>query len=133
MKTDSQLKKGVEAELTWEPSVTDAHIGVAAQGGVVTLSGRVPRYAEKWAAKRVCGVQAVANEIEVKLPGVSARTDEEVAAASLTALASRHSDPRNSVKAVVSHGWETLEGEAESGYQRDVAHDAVCNMTWCGA
>jgi osmotically-inducible protein OsmY len=78
MKTDMELKKDVEEELDFEPSVNAAHIGVAANDGVVTLSGHVPSYAEKYAAeraaKRVYGVKAVAEELEVKMPGGAKRT-----------------------------------------------------------
>ena len=71
MKSESELKRDVESELKWEPSVTEAHIGVSVNDSVVTLSGHVPFYAEKYAAekaaKRVYGVKAVANELAVKL------------------------------------------------------------------
>ncbi len=71
MKTDSELQHDVLDELKWEPSMDAAHIGVSAKDGVVTLSGHVSSYAEKFAAeraaKRVQGVLAVANELEVKL------------------------------------------------------------------
>ena len=85
MKTDSELQRDVLDELKWEPSVDAAHIGVSAKDGVVTLSGHVSSYAEKFAAeraaKRVQGVLAVANELEVKLSTGSRRTDEDIAAA----------------------------------------------------
>jgi len=72
MKTDSDLQRDVLAELTWEPSVQAQHIGVSVKNGVVTLTGDVPSYAEKFAtenaAKRVAGVQAVAEELNVNLP-----------------------------------------------------------------
>ena len=78
MKTDSVLKSDVEAELKWEPSVDAAAIGVAVKNGIVTLSGHVSSWAQKYAAesasKRVYGVQAVVNDLEVKLPGSSTRT-----------------------------------------------------------
>lgn len=69
MSQDSQLQQSVLAEFSWEPSVTAGHIGVTASAGVVTLSGRVDSYAKKHAAetaaRRVKGVSAVAEEIEV--------------------------------------------------------------------
>jgi osmotically-inducible protein OsmY len=72
MSTDAQLKQSVLSELNWEPSVESAHIGVTAKDGVVTLMGHVATYAQKHAAetaaRRVKGVSAVAEEIEVKLP-----------------------------------------------------------------
>jgi osmotically-inducible protein OsmY len=84
MSDDEQLKHDVLAELTWEPSMTEAHIGVAAHAGVVTLTGHVGSLVEKHAAeaaaRRVKGMKAVAEEIEVRLPFDIKRGDEEIAA-----------------------------------------------------
>ena len=92
MRTDSELQRYVLDELKWEPSVDPAHIGVSVNDGIVTLSGPVSSYAEKYAAeraaKRVYGVKAVVNEIDVKLPGTSQRTDGDIAAAAVNALKS---------------------------------------------
>ena len=81
--SDIDLQSDVLEELKWEPSVNAAHIGVTAKDGVVTLTGHVPSYAEKYAAekaaKRVYGVRAVANELDVKLPYSTRRTDEDIA------------------------------------------------------
>jgi osmotically-inducible protein OsmY len=133
MKTDIALKKDVEDELEFEPSVNAAHIGVAAKGGVVTLSGHVPSYAEKLAAekaaKRVYGVKAVAEELEVKLPGSLVRTDEDIAAACVNALKTNYSVPNDKVKVVISDGWVTLEGQVDWPYQRDAAGRAVHYLT----
>ena len=74
-KTDGELQRDVMEELQFEPSIDAAEIGVAVEGGVVTLSGAVKSYFEKWtaerAAERVAGVRAVANELEVRLPDES--------------------------------------------------------------
>lgn len=133
MKTDSELKRDVEAELRWEPTVTEAHVGVTAQDGVVTLTGHVPAYAEKWAAeraaKRVAGVKAVADDIEVKLPGGLKRADDEIAAACVAGLAASYSVPKDKVKVVLANGWVTLDGEVEWQYQKTAAHDAVRYLT----
>ncbi len=132
MKTDSQLKRDVEDELRWEPSVTEAHIGVTAKDGVVTLTGHVPMYAEKWAAeraaKRVHGVKAVADELEVKLSTKGKRTDEDIATACVTALQSHYAVPDDKVKVLVASGWVTLDGEVAWQFQRDAAHDAVRHL-----
>ena len=129
MKTDSELQRDVLDELKWEPSVDAAHIGVSVKDGVVTLSGHVSSYAEKYAAeraaKRVYGVRAVANEIDVKLPGSSQRTDEDIAAAAVNALKSNISVPADKIKVTVSKGWVKLEGEVEWQYQKDAAERAV--------
>ena len=123
MKTDSELQRDVLDELKWEPSVNAAHIGVSVKDGIVTLSGHVSRTAEKYAAeraaKRVYGVKAVANEIDVKLPGSSQRTDEDIAAAAVNALKSNLSVPADKIKVTVSKGWVKLEGEVEWQYQKD--------------
>lgn len=129
MKSDAQLQRDVLDELSWEPSVDAAHIGVSVKDGVVTLSGHVPSYAEKYgaelAARRVYGVKAVANELEVKLPGSSVRSDEDLAAAAVKALESNVFVPPNTIKPIVRDGWITLEGEVEWAYQRDAAESAV--------
>ena len=127
--TDSELQLDVLNELKWEPSVDAAHIGVSVKDGVVTLSGHVSSYAEKYAAeraaKRVHGVKAVANELDVKLPGSSQRTDEDIAAAAVNALKSHISVPADKIKVTVSNGWVKLEGEVEWHYQRISAENAV--------
>jgi osmotically-inducible protein OsmY len=127
--SDVELQREVLEELKWEPSVNAAHIGVSAKDGVVTLSGHVPSYAEKYAAeraaKRVYGVKAVANELDVKLPGGSRRTDEDIAAAAVNALKSNFAVPADRIKVTVSKGWVKLEGEVEWQYQRTVAENAV--------
>jgi osmotically-inducible protein OsmY len=133
MKSDSELKRDVENELKWEPSVNEAHIGVTVKEGVVTLTGHVPSYGEKYAAeraaKRVYGVKAVANELDVKLPTESRRTDEDIARACVDALKANYSVPEDKVKVVVRNGWVTLEGEVEWQYQKEAAESAVRYLT----
>src|SRR5437588_8726399 len=112
MKTDSELQRDIMDELKWEPSVDAAHIGVSVKDGVVTLSGHVSSYAEKFAAeraaKRVLGVRAVANEIDVKLPISSQRTDEDIAVAAVNALKSNVSVPADKIKVTASKAWVKL-------------------------
>jgi osmotically-inducible protein OsmY len=132
-KNDVELQRSVLDELKWDPSVDAAHIGVSVKNGVVTLSGHVPSYAESWAAeaaaKRVRGIKAVANELDVKLPGSSKRTDEDIANACLNALKSNILVPDEQIKVTVSKGWVTLEGEVTWNYQRRAAESAVRNLT----
>jgi osmotically-inducible protein OsmY len=133
MKTDTELQNDVLAELRWEPSVNAAHIGVAVNGGVVTLSGHIPSYGEKGAAertaKRVYGVTAVANELDVKLPGSSKRSDEDIATACLNALRANYSVPDEQIKVVVSKGWVTLDGNVDWQFQKDSADRCVRHLT----
>ncbi len=127
--SDLDIQRDVLDELRWEPSVNAAEIGVSVKDGVVTLTGHVSTYVEKYAAeraaKRVHGVKAVANEIEVRLPGNLRRTDEDIAAAAVKALDANISVPRDKVKVTVNKGWVTLEGEVEYRYQKEAAEEAV--------
>jgi osmotically-inducible protein OsmY len=126
---DLELKKSVESELNFEPSINAAEIGVAAKNGVITLSGRVPSYWEKIAAERaaarVSGVKAVANELEVRLPGSSERTDEDIAQAAVDSLTWSVLVPQDRIKVKVSKGWVTLEGNVDWQYQKSAAEKAV--------
>ena len=130
--TDLELKKSVEAELNWEPSVNAAEIGVAVKDGVVTLTGRVGSYWEKVAAEnaaaRVAGVRAVANELEIHLPSSNERTDEDIAQAAVNRLEWSVSVPKDRIKVKVSKGWLTLEGTVDWQYQKTAAEEAVRNL-----
>jgi VCBS repeat-containing protein len=132
MKTDTQLRQDVLDELEWEPSLNANEIGVAVHEGIVVLSGFVPFYPEKMAAERaagrVSGVKAIAEEIEVKLPGYGQRTDVEIAQAALNAL-EWHTMVKDQIKVKVEHGIVTLTGEVGWNYERDSAKHAVENLT----
>jgi osmotically-inducible protein OsmY len=125
MSTDSQLQQAVIEELSWEPSVISAHIGVAANSGVVTLSGHVASYPQKHAAetatRRVRGVKAVAEELEVRLPFDAKRADEDIAAAAIERMGWDVTIPKDSVKVQVENGWVTLTGEVDWYYQQENA------------
>lgn len=132
MKTDSELKQDVENELKWEPIVNEAHIGVTASAGVVSLSGHVLSFAEKYAAekvaKRVYGVKAVAKELDIQLHNGALRTDEQIAQACLSALKNHSLVPYEKLKVIVSDGMVSLEGEVDWQYQRDAALNAVRDL-----
>ncbi|MEO7642623.1 MAG: BON domain-containing protein [Ramlibacter sp.] len=132
MKSDSQLKTDVSEELKWEPSVNATHIGVEVEGGIVTLAGHVDSYAEKWnaekAAQRVSGVKGLAVEMDIKLPGYSARTDADIARSAEQALAWTSYLPRDEIKIMVESGFVTLTGEVEWQYQRNAAAMAVRHL-----
>lgn len=131
MKTDTQLKNDVMEELRWAPNVSSSDINVAAHNGVVTLSGTVPHYAEKWAAERatqrVTGVKAIAEEMKVNLDGIHKRKDSDVAESVVNSLGSHVVVPSN-VQATVEDGWVTLSGHAEWEFQRKAAMNAVRHL-----
>jgi osmotically-inducible protein OsmY len=129
MKTDAQLQFNVKEELNWDPSIHAEDIGVAVHAGVVTLTGHVNTFAEKWeaerAAQRVAGVKALAVEIDVTLPGSSTRNDADIARSAENVLEWNSYVPRNRVKVLVEGGMITLSGEVSRDYQRRAATDSV--------
>ncbi|HWQ11282.1 MAG TPA: BON domain-containing protein [Roseiflexaceae bacterium] len=131
--TDREIQQAVLRELEWEPMVKSTEIGVSVKDGIVTLSGFVDSYSKRYnaerAAKRVYGVKAVVNELEVHLPSSSERTDEDIARAAVRALEDRITVPHDRIKVTVSNGWITLEGEVEWQYQREAADSAVRHLT----
>ena len=132
MKPDSELIADVQAELDWDPSFDDRGIVVAAKDGVVTLAGYVSSYDAKWAAesaaKRIAGVRAIANDIEVHLKPESQRTDREVAEAAVYALKSNVAVPADAIKVIVNEGCVTLEGKVAMWYEKNAAENAVRNL-----
>jgi osmotically-inducible protein OsmY len=128
-RTDTQIQQDVLAELRWDARVQPNEVGVAVKDGVVTLTGWLDSYTKKWAAEetahRVRGVKAVANDIEVRLPGCSERTDADIAAAAARALEWDVMVPADKIKVTVSKGFVTLEGEVEWHYQREAAERDV--------
>jgi osmotically-inducible protein OsmY len=132
MKADIDIKNDVEAELKWSPDVDDTDIAVKVTSGEVTLSGYARNYFEKTqaesAAKRVKGVVAVANDLEVR-SFTGAPTDPEIARAAVAALKYALPWTWESIKPVVTRGWITLEGTLEWQYQREQAERAVRFLT----
>ena len=128
MRTDSQIQRDVEEELKWDPNIDSIDIAVKVVGGTVSLSGFVRTYSEKYdaerIAKRVLGVRAVANDLEVRLPGGD-RPDPEIARDAADALKRTLPYTSKSVKAVVRNGWVTLEGDVEWDFQRQLAEATI--------
>lgn len=129
MKTDSDIKRDIEAELQSDPSIDATDIAVAVKNGVVTLTGFVRSYSEKLeaeaAAKRVASVVGLANDLEVRLSAADQRPDPEIARDAVTTLKSQLPFSWHQIKVVVDKGWVTLEGQVEWNYQRVDAERAV--------
>ena len=126
-KSDTALREDVMFELKYDPKITSPDIAVAVKDGVVTLTGYASSYWEKdaaeKAAKRVYGVKAVANEIQVKL-GIT-RTDPEIARDAVHELESHVSIPADKIKVTVKSGWVTLEGTVDWQYQKTLAESSI--------
>jgi osmotically-inducible protein OsmY len=132
-RSDEQIQRDVLEELRFEPRVLPNEIGVAVKDGVVTLTGYVESYPKRWAAEdaahRVRGVKAVANEIEVRLPTASERTDTDIAQAVAHALEWDVVVPLDKLDITVSKGWVTLNGEVEWQYQKEDAERVVRRLS----
>ena len=133
MSSDLELRQDVLDELEFEPSVNAAHIGVTANRGVVTLTGFVTSYAEKTmaerAARRVKGIKAIAEEIEVRLPSDTKRADDEIAARAIDILKWQVGVPADRIKVKVEKGVVTLTGDVDWQFQKTEADHVVHKLS----
>src|SRR5258706_3238720 len=129
MKADEEIERDVRDELKWDPDLDASDIAVSVKGGVVTLAGFVKRYSDRLeaeaAAKRVAGVIAVANDIEVRLPAIDQRPDPDIARDAVAALKTELPISYDRIKVIVKDGWVTLEGAVEWQYQKTTAENCV--------
>ncbi|CAN5663295.1 BON domain-containing protein [soil metagenome] len=133
MKSDSQIQKDVMEQLKWEPFLNAAEIGVAVKNGVVTLSGMVDSYFKKLTAesatKKVAGVKAVAEDIQIGVSRDGKKTDAEIAEAVLNALKWHSAVKEEKVKIKVEDGNVRLEGEVEWQFERNNAKTAIQHLS----
>lgn len=132
MKTDLQIQKDVMDQLEWEPFLNASEIGVAVKNGIVTLSGQVDSFAKKLAAenaaKKISGVKAIAEDIQIGVSPSYKKTDAEIAEAVVNALKWHTAVQEEKIKIKVENGVVRLEGEVEWEYQRSNAKAAVVNL-----
>jgi osmotically-inducible protein OsmY len=125
--TDKILRDAVIAQLDYEPEVNPAGIGVAAEDGVITLSGSVDDYAQKVAAekavKRLFGVKGLANELQVRM--VCGRTDTDIAKDAIYLLECDVHFLGGKFMVTVEDGLLTLEGTVEWNFQKVAAEKAM--------
>lgn len=131
--SDKSLRQDVLDELDFEPSVNSTSIGVAASDGVITLSGHVSSYAEKKAAeavvRRVKGVKAIAEEIEVRYPSDKKTADDQIAKRALDILRWSAIVPRDSIQIVVNDGWVDLSGQVKWQFERRAVEDEIRKLS----
>ena len=129
MVTDNDIKRDVEAELRWDPDIDASDIGVAVKDGVVTISGFVRSYSQKYEAEReaikVKGVRGLVNDVEVKLPSLNERPDPEVVRDAVAAIKRELPYSGEHIQVIARNGWLTLEGEVEWKFQSERAEEAV--------
>lgn len=133
MKNNAELQTDVQNAIKWEPLLHAAEIGVTVKDGVVSLTGVVDSYAKKLeaenATKKVIGVKAIVEKIEVKFPSTWTKTNLEVANEVLAALKSNWAVPSDDIIVKVEDGWVTLEGQVPWNYQKDAAKNAIHYLT----
>lgn len=131
--TDQSMKQAVLDELKWDPSINSAHIGVTARDGVVTMSGHVDSYAERWAAEkaaeRVSGVRAVAEELEVHYPANMETGDDDIAKRAIQSISWDVMVPNDKVKINVAKGFITLTGELDYQYQKEAVESGIRRLS----
>jgi osmotically-inducible protein OsmY len=129
MKSDSEIERDVREELKWDPDLDAEDIAVSVKNGVVTLAGFTRSYTDRLeaeaAAKRVAGVLAVANDIEVRLPAIDQRPDPDIARDAVASLKSELPISHDKIKVIAKDGWITLEGAVEWQYQKTTAENTV--------
>jgi osmotically-inducible protein OsmY len=129
MRSDDDIRRDVEDELRWDPDMDPTDIAVKVNSGVVTLTGFVRSYMQKYqaesAAKRVAGVIAVVNDLEVRLPEIDERPDPELVRDAIARIKSELPYSWDRIRVIARNGWITLEGEVEWNYQRQRAEEAV--------
>lgn len=122
---DKTLRQCIIDELDFEPRIHSANIGVAVNGGIVTLSGHVPTYPQKafaeQAVKRVKGVRGLAEELKVQFAGAEVHSDEEIAKRAIAILDFNVLVPKGAITVKVEQGWLTLTGEVPWEYERTAA------------
>jgi osmotically-inducible protein OsmY len=130
---DTELRDIVERALDYEPSIDAANIGVAVENGVVTLTGHVVTYAQKYVAERVVqgvsGVRGIAQEIEVRDGHGKRLADDEIASRALNSIAWDVTVPDGKIQVRVQQGWVTLSGKVDWYFQRAAAEHVVRKLS----
>jgi osmotically-inducible protein OsmY len=127
--TDRDLQREVEAELFSSPLIDETDIAVKVAERVVTLTGYVRDFVHKYGAedavKRIKGVVAIANDIQV-LPGLPKKvTDPQIARAAVEALRLVLPQCQERIRPLIRQGSVTLEGEVDSEAERAAAEAAI--------
>lgn len=131
--SDKQLRQDVLDEFEFDPSFNAAHIGVVVDKDVVSLTGHVESYAEKLAvlaaARRVKGVRAIADEIEVRFPNQPKTADDQIAKRASDILKWNSVVSNLPIEVVVHNGWITLSGRVNWYFEKRAAENSVRKLS----
>jgi osmotically-inducible protein OsmY len=129
MRSDSDVKHNVEAELRCCPNVDETDIAVKVNGGIVTLTGYARNFFHKYGAeeavKCVVGVVAIANDIQLLPLQAGVVSDPEIARAAVAAIKQQLPLYWQQIRPIVHQGIVTLEGVVDEHCQREEAKAVV--------
>jgi osmotically-inducible protein OsmY len=129
MKTDADIRRDVQGELQWDPGIDDRRIAVFVDNGVVTFTGEVSSYCARMAVenvgRRIVGVRAIANDVDVKLPCAGVRTDCEIAEGAASALGAHMATRMATITPIAREGHVTLTGTVRWPFQKSAAEKAL--------
>jgi osmotically-inducible protein OsmY len=132
MKENEELRKDVQDAIEWQPQLESSEIGVIADNGIITLTGSVDSYSKKIeaeeAAKKVSGVKAVVEKINIVFGNDDKKNDNEIAAEVLRSLKWNWKIPHKRIKIKVEDGWVTLEGDVKWHFEKEAAKKAIDNL-----
>ncbi|SHL36853.1 BON domain-containing protein [Flavobacterium chilense] len=132
MKTNEELQKDVQDAIKWEPLLHAAEIGVIVKDGIVTLTGIVDNYYKKTeaenAAKKVGGVKAVVEKIEIQDARHFIKNDTDIASDLVKSFSENLLLPHNNLTVKVEDGWVTLEGQLGWNYQKELARKSATEL-----
>lgn len=130
---DQELRSRIIAELEYDPRIDATDIGVAVKEGVVTLTGHVASYSQKVAAehavRRVKGVRAIAEEIEIRLPRQKKTSDDEIARRVANILRWDSQVPKDAIEITVQDGWVTLKGTVDWQFQKAAVESDIYKLS----
>ena len=130
---DQQLRQNILDELDFQPSIDPTNIGIVVEEGIVTLSGYLPSFVQKNdvvnTVRRIKGVHAVADEIEIRISGSKQSADDQIAKRAVDILDWDTQVPTDAIQVIVRDGWVTLSGQVEWQYERMAAEKAVRRLS----
>jgi osmotically-inducible protein OsmY len=131
--SETFLRQIILEELEYDPSLDATNIGVAVKKGIVTLTGHVTSFAEKQVAitavRRVNGVRAIAEEIEVRYPYEKKIADDQLAKRAVDILDWDSVVPDRAIQVLVRNGWVTLTGDVDWYFQKQSAEDDIRKLS----
>jgi len=134
VRSAEDIKKDVVDHLYWDGRVDAANVQVEVVDDRVTLSGTVPTLGARHAADEdtwiIKGVNAVDNQLDVRLPtGVESPEDETISANAASTLLWHPDIDSADITPVVKEGWVTLRGSVGSYWRKTLAEQVVSGLS----